>query len=524
VRAILNFLTGSLGRVFPANIACLLAAGFLAAPRAAGDGAIKGVVLEQASGRPLARSIVRLQPVPKPGNQAKPLQTRAESTGAFVFPIVPDGLYLIIATREYYFPAAYGQRRPDGQGTPVEVNADLNIFAELRMRRMGVVTGRVLDENDIGMPDVPVVAYRARFPLHSVGRGTSDDRGVYRIFDLQPGKYWVRTVAHTLDDGSGRLPTFGPESMETVNARLHEVRVDEEATYADLRPVPGRLFHFGGRLNCPPPAMATVTLSSETERRATQAPCGGSYRFEGLAPAQYEVLAETRDGLAGFTEMFVDRDDDRGGVDLAPRPNVDVEVRRADTHGRANIRITLMGHRQDLSDLGKDQPIETPDMTTNVALAPGHWLMSAIVGPTQYVESITGSNIARERRVTQPPDAFDVVIYGGSTRIVVTVSDHAGQLEGTVSNSDSKPVPGAPVFLWPMTDSARRSIGGWKQSLTDVNGHYQFGGLPPGDYRVLATFDISQVEEEILDLAHVPVSRLDAGQRLTSDLPLWIAP
>ncbi len=502
----------------------VLAAGFLVPATAAGEGAVKGVVLEQASGRPLARSIVRLQPVPKPGSQAKPLQTRAESTGAFVFPIVPDGLYLIIATREYYFPAAFGQRRPNGQGTPVEVTADLNLFAELRMRRMGVVTGRVLDENDIGMPNVAVVAYRARFPLYSVGRGVSDDRGVYRIFNLEPGKYWVRTVAHTLDDGSGRLPTFGPETMETTNARLHEVRVDEEATFADLRPVPGRLFYLGVPVNCPPPALATVTLSSESERKTTQVPCGGLYRFQGLAPALFEVFAETKDGLTGFTELFVDRDSDRGGVDLAPKPRVNIELRHAETHAAANFAITLMGHRQDLSDLGKDEPIQTPTMTANIALAPGHWLMSAIVGPTQYVESITGSSVARERRVTQAPDAFDVIIYGGSSRIVVTVSDHAGLFEGTVSNSDSKPIPGAPVFLWPVTDTARRSIGGAKQSLTDINGHYQFGGLPPGDYRVLATFDTSQVDEEILDIAHVPVTRLDAGQRIAADLALWIAP
>ena len=243
---------------------------FLAGCLSAYAGSIKGVVLEQASGRPLARSIVRLQPIPKPGNTGKELQTRAESSGGFVFPTVPDGLYLVIATREYYFPAAYGQRRPDGQGTPVEVNADSSIFAELRMRRMGVLTGRVLDENDIGMPNVGVVAYRARLPLNSVGRGTSDDRGVYRIFDLQPGKYWVRTVAHTLDDGSGRLPTFGPETMETASARMHEVRVDEETTYADLRPEPGRLFHLGGALNCPPGAIANVTLSSESERKSTE--------------------------------------------------------------------------------------------------------------------------------------------------------------------------------------------------------------------------------------------------------------
>jgi len=159
----------------------------IAAAFAARAGVIRGVVLEHASGRPLARSIVRLQPVPRPGNTANPMQTRASPSGAFEFSAVPDGLYLVIATRDYYFPTGYGQRRPNGQGMPVAVDKDSSLFAELRMRRMGVVTGRVLDENDIGMTNVGVVAYRARFPLHAVGRGVSDDRGVYRIFGLDPG-------------------------------------------------------------------------------------------------------------------------------------------------------------------------------------------------------------------------------------------------------------------------------------------------------------------------------------------------
>jgi Carboxypeptidase regulatory-like domain len=483
-------------------------------------GVIKGVVLEQASGRPLARSVVRLQPVPGPGNHAVPLQTRAGPSGSFEFPAVPEGLYLIVATRDYYFPAGFGQRRPNGQGTPVAMNTESSVFAELRMRRMGVVTGRVLDENDIGMPDVAVVAYRARFPLHAVGRGISDDRGVYRIFNLEPGKYWVRNVAHTLDDGSGRLPTFGSEAMETANARLHEVLIDEETAYADLRPEPGRLFHLGGLLQCPPGEPVTVTLSSEIEHKSTAAVCGGPYQFQGLAPATYEIYAETKDGLAGFTEASVDRNTDAATVSLAPMPQVTIDIRSADTRSPANIPITLLGHRQDLSDLGKDQEIKGP----RTSLAPGHWLMRAQVGPTRYVESIGSAAYARDHRPDQPSDAFDVIISGLQPRVTVMVSDRAGTIEGNVTDADSKPLPGAPVFLWPVTDTARRSIGGSERIVSDVHGHYTFRGLPPGGYRVLATFDTSEVDDEFLDAARATSVRLDIGQRTAIDLSLWIAP
>jgi hypothetical protein len=127
---------------------------------------------------------------------------------------------LLIATREFFLPAAYGQRRPSGQGTPIQVTADLLLFAELQMRRMGAITGRVLDENNVGACRVPVLAYLARLPLRIGGEAESDDRGVYRIYGLEPGKYWIRTAARILDDGFQILPTFGPELREAHESRV----------------------------------------------------------------------------------------------------------------------------------------------------------------------------------------------------------------------------------------------------------------------------------------------------------------
>src|SRR5437879_478234 len=149
----------------------------LVAAAAVRAGTVQGVVLEQASGRPLARTVVRLDPVPKAGNKAQALATRAGRSGQFTFPGVAAGFYVLHAVRDGYFPAAYGQRLPTGRGTPIEVTADSNLFAELRLRHKGAVTGRVFDENGVATAGVPVVAYRARLPLRSVGTALSDDRG-----------------------------------------------------------------------------------------------------------------------------------------------------------------------------------------------------------------------------------------------------------------------------------------------------------------------------------------------------------
>lgn len=287
-------------------------------------GVIRGVVLEHASGLPLARSNVRLEPVPAPGSTLKGLQMRAGTSGQFVFNHVPDGLWVLIVTRDSYFPASYQQRRPDGQGKPIQVTAESDVFTELRMFRKGAITGRVLDENGIGMEDVPVVAYRARLPIRAAGRAVSDDRGVYRIHGLDPGKYWVRTAAHTLDDGTGRMPTFGPETFETREAHTHQAVLDRDTTDADVRPFPGRLFHLRGRLLCEGADPVTVTLSSETGRRSATGACGAipfSYGFEELAPGAYEILATRVSGEAGYVELSLDRDTDNATLQLLPPPS-----------------------------------------------------------------------------------------------------------------------------------------------------------------------------------------------------------
>jgi hypothetical protein len=93
-----------------------------------------------------------------------------------------------------------------------------------------------------------VLAYSARLPLRSAGSAVSDDRGVFRISGLEPGKYWVRSGAHTLDDGSGWLPTYGPRGEEVREARIHRVTVHSDTTDVDVSPEAGSLFHLGGGL------------------------------------------------------------------------------------------------------------------------------------------------------------------------------------------------------------------------------------------------------------------------------------
>jgi hypothetical protein len=492
-------------------------------------GTIQGVVLEHASGRPLARTVVRLDPVPQPsGNKAQVLTLRVGLSGNFVFPTVTPGIYLLTAIHDGYFPASFGQRLPVGHGAPIEVTADSTLFAELRLRHKGAVTGRVLDENGVGTAGIPVVAYRARLPLRSAGSAVSGDRGVFRIPGLESGKYWVRSGAHTLVDGTGWLPTFGLVAREIREARVHQVTLDADTADADISPETGTLFQMSGSITCETAGPLIVTLSSETGHQRMQTTCPpdtfqAGYHFEGLAPAVYEVFATSEDGaMSGFTELYLDHDMNAVNIQAPKASPVEFEVRRAGSNAIADIPLTLLGRRQDLAETQTEREITRPRTT----LVAGHWEMRARVPPGLYVESIANQRGFPRRtwKVERAPDWFDVYIDARvPARIRITVSDQAGQITGKVM-SDGKPAAGAPVFLWPLAEAARRSLNGPPQTLSDTEGRFRFESLPPGDYRVLASFDVNEIDWDLIEVSHAAVVHVDASQTATIELAVWVAP
>jgi hypothetical protein len=59
--------------------------------------------------------------------------------------------------------------------------------------------------------------------------------------------------------------------------------------------------------------------------------------------------------------------------------------------------------------------------------------------------------------------------------------------------------------------------------IADTEGKYHFEGLPPGDYRMLATYDFTEVDEGSMDEGQAITVRATESQRTSADLPLWVA-
>ena len=169
--------------------------------------------------------------------------------------------------------------------------ADASTFITIRLPRYGAITGTILDENDVGLPQQTIVAYRAAQPLELAARAMSDERGIYRIGGLEPGMYLVRTAGNR-DEDIEYLPTFPKETLRVEESRVIDVALEEDARNMDVRPLAGRLFSISGNATTNPRgAPVTITLVSDTGRQTVPGP---AFQFNSLPPGPYELYAEAR--------------------------------------------------------------------------------------------------------------------------------------------------------------------------------------------------------------------------------------
>jgi hypothetical protein len=477
---------------------------------------IRGVVLENMTGRPLARTRVALAPVP--GSPGPTLAVRANLNGSFEFSALPAGEYLVSAAREGFAPVEYGQKEFRSAGQPVVLEEGALASLEIRMKRFGAIAGTVLDENDVGIPDTKVVAYRDTRPPQLVGHAAADDRGVYRISGLAPGRYLVRSAAKQFEDG-GYAPTFSKQSGTVEEAQPVEARLDELTDDANVRVLPGALLSLSGSIFVTPSQTVTVTLASDMGRET--AVTSSEFRFDNLAPGQYELFAETgsRSGIWGaYTQLVLEHDRTDFRLALTPGQDTLFYVRDDSSKPVTTATAKVLARRKDLAGEG---PVQTLRIASNRAfLGPGHWELMMAPMPDHYVSGFAGPANERSER-TRVDGWNEITVGGGYTGVVFTLASDPGSLHGTVTQGQDA-AAGAMVFLEPWDAGQRKRAGEVRTARTDVRGRYQFRGLAPGDYRVMATFEYQMPEEAEMDRAEARVVKAEAGTDLAQDLDLFV--
>src|SRR5215470_12855337 len=182
-----------------------------------------------------------------------------DAEGRYRITDVAPGAYRVSVFAPAY--AVEGERDPSSPGKTINLAEGDNVEGlDFALARGAVITGKVTDDKDRPVIAAPVNAYkfdpdgnRQRLNLFNpmYTRWETDDRGVYRIFGLEAGRYLVAAGS----DSSGRMtsggyrPAFYPNAADQAQAKVVEVESGGEAANVDIRvPAPAKGYVVTGRV------------------------------------------------------------------------------------------------------------------------------------------------------------------------------------------------------------------------------------------------------------------------------------
>lgn len=192
-----------------------------------GDYSISGVVVNAQTGEPVKYALVTLMAFQKPDPQQQdkfqpPLQrsTQAGVAGEFQFKSLGKARYNVSAQKPG-FNMAFSP--DDLKSRQFDLTASVS-GVELKLSPLGVIEGKVVDQNDEPLRGVNILALQVQ--INDGDRSTTaprsvatDDRGMYRLWNLQPGRYYIKAAGKSggtyryVGDGTpyySSWPSFNP--------------------------------------------------------------------------------------------------------------------------------------------------------------------------------------------------------------------------------------------------------------------------------------------------------------------------
>ena len=374
-----------------------------------GTAVISGVVISADTGSPVRNARVSLNgsagvipagrgiEPPAPNNPQPPTLSISrtaytDAQGQFAFARMAAGRYSVSVNRDGYLPWGSGQRRPNTGAFPtIELADDARRTLAISLSRGGAIGGRVTDEDGEPARNVQIQLWRIERSggwkrLQQTNNASTNDRGAYRLFGLQPGSYMVSAVPRVTDFmpdtmladiaaveqaiASGRvqtpasgpafviappvqaigsvgplrvptyLPVYFPGALTPSAAQVITIAGSEERDGVDIALVHARASTIRGTISPQPPSGTSVQvtlISADTfAGNASYASFNqddGTFMMNNVAPGRYTLVAQTSPGTRTIepARVLVDGKPLDAGVRInvsrAPQANADAATR-----------------------------------------------------------------------------------------------------------------------------------------------------------------------------------------------------
>jgi hypothetical protein len=505
-----------------------------AAPDEQDTARISGRVTSLETNRPLRRARVVMS-----GPGLSPARTvSTNSDGRFEIRDLPAGRFTLRVERNGYLPLAYGQRRPGEPGKPIELEARESAEnIDFALPRMGILSGRLVDELGEPMSDVGIWTMRVQYyqgerrlvPTGIGGHTATDDNGMYRLIALPPGEYVV--MAHTRvtwphdtnpEQTLSYAPSYYPGTAVAAAAQRVKVGMGQEIGGIDFALVPGRTSRVSGTVvtaSGAPVVGESVTLTMELlgpsggsifpSTNVARTGSDGTFTLASVQSGEYRLVVRAPpvgdQGPQEAQEMLqvangVDVDGlmvvtGAGGImrgqvvtdDGSPLPpNVD----------RLSVRPKLLVPKLRLMGTwtsGNGQVDKT-----------GAFELKHVFGPLLVdLQGLSGNwtvkNVLLDRR-DLADEPIDVAHGASIAGIRIVLTNRPTSLRGRLTDEKLRPAEGTAVIfpeeraLWRGSEKSTLGVESRrvKAARPDQRGDYSFKGLPAGNYLVVA---VDYVEE-----------------------------
>lgn len=378
-------------------------------------------------------------------------------------------------------------------GTMIEVRPESGSDTTVELLPLAVIAGRVVDQYGDPLERCVVRALK-KTPAPGYGEyydgfasATTDDRGEYRIFDVEPGKYYIAAEYNSERNGIARpsrfrWPQMGgivlfPDTSDIAAAQQAEASAGQTTRITDLRLNIRRAVTISGHIK-PAPLEAALNLQhagvrlglNESAILGERSKADGSFSYSVL-PGKYvlSVLDQKTGKMSpGITIDAVDKD--VTGIEL-----------KLTTSYELNGRMTVDGPETlDFSKLALNffsAPIQIDvhgSFHANVFFAKTRWILQGLP-ENWYVKSVSvGGRRLMDKTVELEPGTTDIVFVlsarGGQVNINVTGTG-LESLSVVVLLPDTGPLPEIESIL---------------HAAPDTSGMLVVHGVPPGSYRVFA--------------------------------------
>jgi hypothetical protein len=171
-----------------------------------GTYSLSGIVVNSVTGEPVRNALVTVSKAPTPeeagelhelGRWVPILRKTALSgfNGDYQITGLPEGHYTVRAQKPG-FASGFGPE----QAQPVQVDVSAAVSnITVKLPPLGAIEGTVVDQNREPVDSVRIEAYTARIEdgervIASNHSAVCDDRGKFRIWDLEPGQYYLKAT------------------------------------------------------------------------------------------------------------------------------------------------------------------------------------------------------------------------------------------------------------------------------------------------------------------------------------------